>query len=132
MVNLFFGSSNVYRNYTRALGLGLFSGRDLELVNCTRKTVLDARLALINSPGLIVVSVLENFVVSVCSDVSEEEVQLFARQQVTAHVEELYNVTVRVPGVNVVISPPMFHSDPSWFGSYLPDSGLIGIQTKEL
>lgn len=121
MVNLFFGSSNVYRNYSRALGLGLFAGRDLELVNCTKKTVLDARLVTVNAPCLIVVSVLENFVVSVCSDVSEEEVQLFARQQVTAHVEELHNVAVRVPGVNIVISPPMFRSDPAWFGSYLPD-----------
>jgi hypothetical protein len=29
MVSLLYGSSNVYCNFARALGLGLFAGRDL-------------------------------------------------------------------------------------------------------
>ena len=121
MVNFLFGSSNVYRNYSRALSLGLFAGRDLQLVKCTKKIVLDAHLATLTSAGLIVLSVLENFITEVCADVTDEEVNLFARQQVTALVDKLYSVTQRIQGVNIVIMPPMFRSNPPWFGSYLPD-----------
>ena len=121
MVNLLFGSSNAYRNYSRALGHGLFAGRDLQLINCTQKTVLDASLSTLQSACLIVLSVLENFVVSACSSVNDEEVQLFARQQITAIVNEMYDVVQRIPGLNVIIMPPMYRSDPPWFGPYLPD-----------
>ncbi len=37
MASFFFGSSNVYRNYTKAVESGLFSGRNLQLVQCTKK-----------------------------------------------------------------------------------------------
>jgi len=103
------------------LDRGLFAGRDLELVHCTQKTVLDAHLATLDSAELLVVSVLENIVVKVCTGVSDEEVQLFARQQITALVEGLHSVVQRIPDVAIVITPPMYRSTPAWFGPYLPD-----------
>ena len=121
MSNFLIGSSNVYRHFTRALGLGLFAGRDLQLVKCTQKAVLDSHLATLSSASLVVCSVLENFIVDVCSDVSDDEVQLFARQQITAFVEQLSGLVSRLPEVNVIIVPPKFRSNPPWFGSYLPD-----------
>jgi len=130
MVSLLYGSSNVYRNFARALGLGLFAGRDLTLVQCTKKTVLDAHLATVTAADLIVVSVLENFIVSACAGVSDEEVQLFARQQISAVVDELVIFSKRVPEVSIIIMPPLYRSTPPWFGSYLPD--FIGFLSSEV
>ena len=91
MSNYFYGSSNVYRHFPRALGVGLFSGRGLQLDKCTRKTVLDAHLATLSSAGLVVASVLANFITEVCVDVTDEEVQLFARQQVNMKLKICLN-----------------------------------------
>lgn len=121
MVNYLISSSNVYCNYTRALGLGLFAGRDLKLIKCTQKAVLDAHLATLDGPGLVFVFTLENFLVTACSGVTDEEVQLFARQQVSALVDSLHLVVQCIPGVNVLIMPPIYRSDPTWYGRYLPD-----------
>ncbi len=111
----------MYRNFARALGFGLFAGRDLKLVQCTKKAVLDAQLATLTSADLIVVSVLENFIVNACTGVSDEEVQLFGHQLITAVVDDLHRFVQRVPEVTVVVVPPMYRSTPPWFGSYLPD-----------
>jgi hypothetical protein len=121
MANYLFGSSNVYRNFSRAIEKKVLSGHDLQLVNCTKKAVFDSRLATLPSANLVVVSVLENFIVDVCKDVPEEEVRLFAHQQVTAHVESLFGLITRFPDATVIIVPPLFRSVPSWYGSYLPD-----------
>ncbi len=99
-------------------------------MKCTQKTVLDACLASLDSAGLVVVSILENFIVSVCRDVSEEEVQLFARQQVTDIVDKLHSVVQRIPDANIILLPPMYRSVPDWFGSYLPD--LLSFLSAEL
>jgi len=130
MVNLLIGSSNVYRNYTRALGLGLFSGRDLQLLNCTQKAVFDARMSTVDAAGVVLLSVLENFIVSACSGVSDEEVQLFSQQLITAFVDTIFTAVQRVPGLNVIVMPPMFRSTPAWFGPYLPD--LINFLSSEV
>ena len=53
-----------------------------------------------------------------------------ACHQVTAHVEDLFTLTTRLPEVNVIIVPPLFRSDPPWFGSYLPD--LLSFLTSEV
>ena len=108
MANLLFGSSNVYRNYERAIGSGCFSGRDLQLVQCTKKASFDAHLVTLTSASLIVTSVLENFITDVCRGLRDDEIQLFAHQQVTAHVEDLFKVSERLPGLNVLIMPPLF------------------------
>ncbi len=121
MAGLLIGSSNVYRHFSRALDRGLFAGRNLQLVQCTQRAVFDATLLNLEASSLIIVSVLENFIVTVCSGVEEEEIQLFARQQVSALVDSLSDVVQRLPGVNVIIVPPMFRSTPPWFGSFLPD-----------
>ncbi len=120
----------MYRNFTRALGQGMFAGRELTLIQCTKKTVLDAHLATLKSADLIVVSVLENFIVNVCAGVTEEEVHLFGRQQITSVVEDLLHFAQRVPEVSIVIVPPMFRTTPPWFGSYLPD--FIGFLSSEV
>ena len=87
MSRLLFGSSNVYRHFSR-VGHGI----DLTLVNCTKKAVFDAHLVNLGTlqPGsLIVTSVLANFISDACLGLDEAEVDLFANQQITAHVESL-------------------------------------------
>ena len=130
MANFFYGSSNVYRSFTRAVSSGCFTGRDLQLDQCTKKAVLDAHLATLTSGNLIVTSVLENFITEVCCGIPDDEIQLFAHQQITAHVDTLLSLVNRLPAVNVIICPPIFRSDPSWFGSYLPD--LQGFLAAEV
>lgn len=122
MSNILFGSSNVYRNFDRAVASGCFSGRSFTLVKCTRKALFDSHLATITAADLIVTSVLENFITDVCTGVPDDEVRLFAHQQLTAHVESLHGLVSRLPdAANVIICPPMYRSTPAWFGSYLPD-----------
>jgi len=121
MANILYGSSNVYRHFSRATETGLFSGRDLQLIKCTKKAMFDAHLLTVQDPSLIMTSVLENFIVDVCTGIQDDEVQLFAHQQITAHVEALFDCVTRFDKVNVIISPPLFRSAPVWFGSYLPD-----------
>ena len=120
MSNLLFGSSNVYRNFERASAAGCFPGLNLQLVRCTKKAVLDSHLITLTSANLVVTSVLENFIAETCAGILDNEVQLFAHQQLTAHVEELHRLVTRFPTSNVVIMPPMYRADPGWFGSYLP------------
>jgi hypothetical protein len=121
MSNFFIGSSNVYRNFDRAIASGLFSGRSLDLVRCTKKSVFDSHLASLTSANLILVSVLENFITDVCSGVQDDKVLFFSRQQITAHVDSLFALVNRLPSVNVIISPPLYRSNPIWFGSHLPE-----------
>jgi len=121
MSNLLFGSSNICRHFDRAHASGRFAGRNLQLIRCTQKSVLDAHLVTLTDARLIVTSVLENFIMDVCNGVGEDEVQLFAHQQITAHVEDLHSVIGRLPDLTVLIMPPMFRSTPSWYGPYLTD-----------
>jgi hypothetical protein len=121
MASLLYGSSNVYRNFDRAVTSGLFSGRGFQLVRCTKKTTFDSHLATLSSATLVFTSVLENFISDGCSGVPDDEVLLFGRQQITAHVESLFALVSRLPGVNAIVCPPMFRSVPVWFASYLPD-----------
>jgi hypothetical protein len=121
MSNIFYGSSNVYRNFERALSSGLFSSRNLQLVKCTKKAVFDSHLATLTAPDLVISSVLENFINDACTGVSDDAVCLFAHQQLTAHVESLHDFVTRSPRTNVVICSPMFRSVPAWFGPYLSD-----------
>jgi hypothetical protein len=125
MESLLIGSSNVYRHFDRAIASGLFSGRGLQLVRCTKKAVFDSQLASLTSASLVISSVLENFIADGCSGVPDDEVLLFGRQQITAHVESVLSFVSRVPDVNVIICPPMFRTKPVWFASYLPDFHLF-------
>ena len=102
MSRLLYGSSNVYRHFSR-VGHGI----DLTLVNCTKKAVFDAHLVSLGeleSGSLIVTSVLANFISDACLGLDEAEVDLFANQQITAHVESLADL-VRdcVDGVAYVV-----------------------------
>lgn len=110
MSNILYGSSNLYRHFDRAVDAGLFSGRNLQLVKCTKKTVFDAHLSTLTCPSLVVVSVLENFIVDVCAGVPDDEVLLFGHQQITALVESLHDLVTRIDTVNVIIKPLMFRS----------------------
>ncbi len=111
----------MYRNFDRAISSGLFSGRGFKLVSCTKKAVFDSHLLTVTSASLVVTSVLENFISDGCVGVPDDEVLLFGRQQITAHVEGLRSLVLRLPDVNIIICPPMFRSVPAWFASYLPD-----------
>lgn len=51
----------------------------------------------------------------------DDEVPLFAHQQLTAHVESLFAIVSRLPTVTVVICPPIYRSNPAWFGPYMAD-----------
>ena len=93
----------MYRNYSRP-GHGI----DLSLVQCTQKAVFDAHLTslgTIGSGSLIVTSVLENFVSTACFGLEDAEVDLFANQQITAHVESLADVMRASPDSSGHIVP---------------------------
>lgn len=130
MANFLFGSSNIYRHFTRAVSSGCFSGRDMQLVNCTKKAIHDASLATMTSATLVVTSVLENFISDICIGVPDDEIQLFAHQQITAHVDALHGLVSRLPDVAVLIVPPIYRSTPAWFGPYLPD--FLGFLAAEI
>lgn len=121
MASILIGSSNIYRNFDRAIASGRFSGRDLQLVRCTKKAAFDAHLVTLDSASLVITSVLENFISDVCSGVQDDEVQLFSHQQISAHVEELFGLVSRLPDVVVLIMPPLYRGTPAWFGPYLTD-----------
>jgi len=130
MANILIGSSNVYRNFERAVSSGRFADRDLQLVRCTKKAVFDSYVAGLTSADLVVTSVLENFLNDVCTGVPDDEIQLFAHQQITAHVESLLSLSTRLPELNILICPPMYRSVPAWYGSYLPD--ILGFLASEV
>ncbi len=115
MSRLLYGSSNVYRHYSRATpGLGL----GLSLVECTRRTVFDAHLATLGqleSGSFLVTSVLENFIVDACVGLTSEEVLLFGNQQITAHVEALASLLRNRVNVAAAIVPPIFRLIPGEF-----------------
>jgi hypothetical protein len=112
MSRLIYGSSNVYRNFSRGT-LGKDLG--LTLVRCTKKAVFDSHVASIGElepNSLIVTSVLANFVVDVCRDLNDEEVVLFANQQITAHVEALANLVRDSSGSLAFVVPLLSRRDP--------------------
>ena len=130
MANILYGSSNIYRNFKRNVEKGLFTAPELKLVNCTRKTVLDAHVATLEVLNLMVTCVLPNFIVDVCDGVPDSEVDLFAKQQVTGHVETLLTLSQKFQTANFVVVPPIFRSDPGWFGPHLP--GLLAHLSSEI
>ena len=112
MSRFFYGSSNVYRHYS-CPGHGI----DLSLVQCTQKAVFDAHLATLGTVGsgsLIVTSVLENFVSTACRGLEDAEVELFANQQITAHVESLADVMRASPDSAGHIVPLFDRKIPGW------------------
>jgi hypothetical protein len=115
MSRVLYGSSNVYRNFSRST-----IGKDLNLtlVECTRKAVFDAHLGTLGplkAGSLLVTSVLENFVSDVCLGLQVEQVELFANQQITAHVESLATIVQGSPSSLVMISPLLLRSSPGEF-----------------
>ena len=105
MSRILYGSSNVYRNYSRT-GHGL----DLTLVECTKKAVFDAHivnLGVLEANSLLVTSVLENFVTEACRCLDDAEIDLFANQQITAHVETLADL-LRASPTSVAYVSPLF------------------------
>ncbi len=105
MSKFLYGSSNVYRNFKRS-SIGLDLG--LTLVECTRKVVFDSHTASLGplpSGSLIVTSVLENFVSDFCRDLDVGKVELFANQQITAHVETVAALIRDSPDSIAFISP---------------------------
>jgi len=107
MSRFLYGSSNVYRHYPRAHpGLG----HDLSLIECTKKTVFDVHsssLGPLGSGSILVTSVLANFIADSCRDLEGGEVDLFAKQQITAHVESLASIIRGAPDAICVIVPPL-------------------------
>jgi hypothetical protein len=64
MSRILYGSSNVYRNFSRST---LVADHGLVLVDCTKKALFDTHLAslgTLSSGSLIVTSVLENFIMA--------------------------------------------------------------------
>ena len=110
MSRLFYGSSNVYRFYSRET-----FGHDLELVQCTKKTLFDSHIGELGplAPGsLIVTSVLGNFISSACRGLEVSEVALFANQQISAHVEALADLVKDRPEVQAFVVPPFRRNIP--------------------
>ncbi len=112
MSRLLYGSSNVYRNFSRS---SLSQDLGLTLIECTRKTVFDAHTAALGSLGsgsLLVSSVLENFVCDVCRDLGPDEVSLFANQQISAHIEALASLLRNSPESRIAVSPLLHRTKP--------------------
>ena len=112
MSRFLYGSSNVYRHFSRAApGLG----HDLVLVDCTRKAVFDAHVVSIGelpAGSLIVTSVLANFIVDGCKGLDVGEVALFANQQITAHLESLADLLRDSPDSVGIVVPPLQRYSP--------------------
>ena len=113
MSRLFYGSSNVYRHYSRS-GHGI----DLSLVECTKKAVFDAHvitLGVLQPQSLIVLSVLENFISDACRGLDDSEVDLFANHQITAHVETITDLLRASPTSVAYVVPLLDRSVPGLF-----------------
>jgi hypothetical protein len=117
MSRFLYGSSNVYRNFSRS-SIGADHG--LSLVECTKKAVFDAHISTlkISSGSLIVTAVLENFVMDACRGLRDEQVVLFSNQQITAHLETLANLVRDVPDAVALVSPLLHRRVPGWFRIY--------------
>jgi hypothetical protein len=112
MSRLFYGSSNVYRFYP---SLREELGLNLDLVQCTKKTVFDAHISSLSSPqsgSVIVTSVLANLIVDACAGLAEGAVTLFANQQITAHLEALSNLLEGNDGSHIFVVPPLLRIVP--------------------
>ena len=115
-----YGSSNVYRHYKHGVDSGLTTLASLELVECTRRTVLESHASGLSSPSLIVASVLANFICDVCTGNDVESFGLFGNQVITQHVEYLGDLVTKWPNLTVCIVPPLLRTRPNWFASLLP------------
>jgi hypothetical protein len=112
MSRLIYGSSNVYRNFSRS---ALGSDLRLQLIQCTKKIVFDSHLGSLgklDSGSLLVTSVLENFISDVCRDLPADEASHFANQQIAAHVEALASLACDSSGSSVFISPLLLRNAP--------------------
>ena len=125
-----YGSSNVYRHYTSSVNRGLEALASLELVECTRRSVLDTHIANLKSPSFVVTSVLENFICDACTGENIEEFGFFGNQVITRHVEQLADLVSKWPGLIVAIVPPKLRNRPDWFPALLP--GFSAFLTSEV
>ncbi len=110
MSRLIYGSSNVYRHYSKAV-----FGLELELVRCTKKSLFDVHftsIGVLPANSLIVTSVLSNFIVDACQGLDEPEVPLFANQQITAHIETLASLLRGSSNSHVYVVPPLRRTTP--------------------
>ena len=115
MSRILYGSSNVYRNFSRST---LAADHGLVLIECTKKALFDTHLAslgTLTSGSLVVTSVLENFIMEVCRDLEPSEANLFARQQITAHVEAVASAVRDVADGVAVVSSLLHRRVPSEF-----------------
>ena len=115
MSRILYGSSNVYRNFSRST---LAADHGLVLVECTKKALFDTHLAslgTLTSGSLVVMSVLENFIMEVCRDLEPSEANLFARQQITTHVEAVTSAVRDVADSVAVVSSLLHRRVPSEF-----------------
>ena len=109
----------MYRHYKHGVRRGLATLATLELVECTRKTVLEAHVSGLTSPRLIVASVLPNFICDACTGDDVESFGLFGNQVITSHVEYFVDLISKWPGLTVCIVPPFLRVRPGWFSSLL-------------
>ena len=113
MSRLLYGSSNVYRHFPRS---SLGSDLRLDLVECTKKTVFDSHIVThgsLTAGSVVVVSVLENFITDVCRGLDDAEVDLFAKQQITAHVESVADLIRDVLESVAIVCPLLSRRIPS-------------------
>jgi hypothetical protein len=115
-----YGSSNVYRFYKSATARGLSSLSRLELVECTRLSVFETHSSNLDSPQLIITSVLANFICDVCDAGVDEGYGLFGNQVISRHVEYLNNLVTKWPSLVVAVVPPLLRSKPDWFADHHP------------
>jgi len=115
MSRILYGSSNVYRNFSRSTISG---DLNLTLVECTRKVVFNTHLTGLGKlaeHSLLVTSVLENFVTDASRGLPVEEVGLFACQEITTHLESLASLLRGSPTALGFVWPLLHRSAPGLF-----------------
>ncbi len=104
--------------------ISLFQGnlsscnRTYEVIPCTRKALFTSSLSTLLPPKILVTSVLANFLCDVCK--SDTDALSSGNGEITEHIEALHNYSLKNPGVQIAIAPPLPRTVPAWYPSYLP------------
>ncbi len=106
-------------------------GRNYELIPCTKRAVFESTLPTLGDAGIIVTSVLANFICD-AGLLSPERILDQSNAELTSHIQSLIRFSLTNPSVRIVVVPPLAWSVPEWYNPYLPclTTFLFGEITK--
>jgi len=100
------------------------------LIECTRKSVFTTTLPTLDSPSIIVTSVLGNFICDAGLTATPQDLIAVTKFELTEHVQTLHSYISERPLSRAVIVPPLPRQVPSWYNVHLP--GLLVHLYSEL